>query len=938
MHLYMQNALRSRISQQPPGIYILFSCYTDCGGKTTMVFRPSYNELFPLRLINVVKKYTETGGNIIIENRTFTQLSKLQVLDFFFPGLFIQEIPESQEAEYDFRNCRIKAPRKNGTLTNQGSYKQKITEIEDCLLGNRKNDRGYRNFNAAHSMLKRAASEMMNEKSVSSAVFSHLADIYENNLNGSQKRMMNTWMKELTAKCHREEVTAFCTAQRNDGFAFDLTTYQSFLKNLDALIQKEDFCTCWVWICLGSLFGNYVCGLSKIHQNRIITKNEETDYDAYHLVSSPEVIVNPFFCGRDDDLKQIDDLFAQGKRVIFLSGISGIGKTEIARQYAALRKDEYDVIIYAVYDRSLKDLVIAEMPFETKPAFTRLLNESGKESDDSYFERKLSLIKRISDQKTLIIIDNYNTETDEQLRDLLNGRYRVLITTQYDYSGRYPCIKVKEIKDQQALIRIFMNNYQGYAVEKNDPDLIRLLHSVASHTYTIVLLAHHMELSGQTAEEMLEVLEKEGITSLNETITSKEGKTDTACLILTSMFKVFDFSNEEQKILKLLSLIHPENVPAMIFKEWADLPSTKSMVTLEKRGWIVRYPDGITLHSVVNQVVRHFFPVRTEEIRFFLDHISDSLAEEKSWLYTKAEKEQYCRIAGRIIDSVRILDEYTAQFFMSVTVIFGYSGYPEQAVRLGKELFDYFSSAKGLYSFETAHIAYQTGWIYLFNPHLKNAVEEALPWLQKAEEIFEHIELADAQKKYMYCGVLENTSKAYSMRYGYTSSQSDLDHARRYAEKAVACAEKLLTDYRETKKSPAGSLLRLADVYLQEKEFEKAEKLIDQAYSILVSLSNEAMNPDILRASSRKAKVLYYLGKYNDSLEQTEKNLESYVRFYALDNPSLFDQYILKIRNCLKLGLTDEAMKTKTEAEKIGHMIYTPDNPRLKFLDEIVQH
>lgn len=61
------------------------------GRRGNMAFTLYYNRLFPLRMINPVKKYLDAGGNILVDHRAAAQLSKLQVLDYFFPGLFVRD-------------------------------------------------------------------------------------------------------------------------------------------------------------------------------------------------------------------------------------------------------------------------------------------------------------------------------------------------------------------------------------------------------------------------------------------------------------------------------------------------------------------------------------------------------------------------------------------------------------------------------------------------------------------------------------------------------------------------------------------------------------------------------------------------------------------------------------------------------------------------------
>ena len=797
-----------------------------------MAFRLYYNDLFPLRMINFVKKYLDVGGTIVLENRILSQLSKLQVLDYFCPGLFIREVSEAEEASYNYETCYIYAPRKQGVLSNWGPEKQKINDLEDCLLGNSRNEKTYKNHTAAQSMLRRAVTDLVTKPSLAGSIVSSLRNIYNIHLNGEQKDNVNKWLEQLLLTCAEESMAVFCTADRTDGFSFERNVYDSLLERASSLYAEGSYANCWTWLCLGSLFGSYIDRLlKKYNADFMIQSSEESDAGAYRLVPSPSVNAKPGFCGRDAYLKKLDELFDEGNRVIFLYGIGGIGKTEIVRHYAASHQKQYDVIIYADYDTSLKDLVISEVPFETRPSIQRLLVDGNPESDEAFFKRKLDLIKKASDQRTLIILDNFNTDRDENLHDFLNGRYRVLITTQYDYSKEYASIRVREIEDMDTLINIFMNNYQGYAVEKNDPDLVKLIRSVNCHTFTIALLAHHMENSGQTAGEMLEALEQGGIASLNEKVSLRSRKKDLAYLNLTQMFGIFEFSEEEQKVLQLLAMMPLSGVPPMAFKAWADLPSTKSLLALEKRGWISRTSVGIALHPVVQKVIRYTLPVRTEQIRPFLDHLADKMADRNSWHYTKARKEQYCLLIRSVLSVIKDVDQNTYSFFASAAVLLGYSGYPEMALDLDKKLYQYCCENSGMHSYETGRAAFRIGWAFLFNPHLENALEKGIRWLLNAKEIFEIIPPDTIVKKNIYCAVLANLSKAYMTCYRNTGSQEDFSQASEYAEQAVAFARKWLSNeeaYRN-KQSSAGSLFRLADIKMEKQEYDQADQLVSEA-------------------------------------------------------------------------------------------------------------
>jgi len=901
-----------------------------------MAFKLIYNNHFPLRLINFAKKYLDEGGTIETDHKTFSQLSKLQVIDWFFPSLFIKVLPgTSEEASYNYETCYIYAPKKQGVLSNSGSYKQKINNLEDCLLGNSRNEGTYKNYSAAHSMLRRVSSDLLSQQPLFQKTIFHLQYIYDLHLNNDQKQNINNWLGKIIESCREEKTFQTCTEQRTDGLSFRQETYHDLIERTSSLFRNGNYRDCWTWLCLGSLLGNYIGEiLNTYHEDFSWESVISSQVKGYHLISSPTVIANPFFCGRDNELKTIDRMFSEGKRIIFLQGIGGIGKTEIAKQYALQYQDQYDVIIFAFYESSIKNLIISDISFELQPSLSRLIINGIQEDDDAFFKRKLDIIRHISDQKILIIIDNFNTENDDDLYELISGRYRMLITTQYDYSHNYPSLKIGEIKDNHCLTDIFMNNYQGYAVEKNDPALLRLINSVNAHTYMIVLLAHHMEISGQTAEEMLDALNNDGILSLNEPIRNHSGKSDIEYQNLTRMFRLSGFNAEEQKVLQLLSLLPLSGTPPMVFKKWADLTTTRTLLNLERRAWIFRNPGGIALHPVIKKVAMFLLPVKTEELSYFLNGIADTTANKNSWHFTKAEKEQYSEIVMSIISSVSCLNQDTLLFYQSASVLLGYSGYSDQAVKLQKQLYEYSCENDGPYAFETARAAYRIGWTYLYNPQSKKALDYAEYWLEKSCELFEHNQMDTRDRQAMYCGVLENLSKLYSSFYETSQNQSDLLKAKQYAEKAVSHSTKWLSDYKGTKQSPAGNLLRLADVNITMKQYVQANILIDQAYSILSSMYDED-DPDVIRATARKAKVLYYLGEYQDSLELAEKNLSAYQKYYGYTNPSYLDQLILKVQNCLRLGYTEIAEKTKKAALLIAEEQFPADSEKIRYLKEL---
>ena len=89
-----------------------------------------------------------------------------------------------------------------------------------------------------------------------------------------------------------------------------------------------------------------------------------------------------------DDVSGIDKMhyIMEKNQLLFLSGIGGIGKTELAKQYANRYRNEYNTIIFAVFNKDIVSLVNDEI-------LINHIEKDEKESDIDYFKRKIEILK-----------------------------------------------------------------------------------------------------------------------------------------------------------------------------------------------------------------------------------------------------------------------------------------------------------------------------------------------------------------------------------------------------------------------------------------------------------------------------------------------------------------------------------------------------------------
>ncbi len=652
------------------------------------------------------------------------------------------------------------------------------------------------------------------------------------------------------------------------------------------------------------------------------------------LLSTPNVIPKTIFCGREDVLSEIDSNFREGDRVQFLYGIGGIGKTQIAKQYAKQYKKNYDTIIYATYNGSIREMIVAESPFSFEPEMIRYtLSDGSQENDNDFFERKLSKIKKASKEKTLIIIDNFDVEDDPDLSLLLDGKYHLLITTRCDYSRYYPTIKVKPIDSLDALKDIFMKNYQGDEVESDDPALVELIELVNRHTYTIELLAQHMENSGQTPDEVITALKEQGITSLNEEVRDAEMKTQVAYENLLKMFKVFSLSEEERQLLMYLSLMPIEGVDVKDFKDWANLKSSRLIKNLENRSWIIRNTNGIAMHPIIRSVIKHEIPATADNCSDFISSFTNNISELNSWHFKKVDKDKYASIAKRLLSVFKEITPITEQLYYLSEVLFSFAVDPEYAVELARRLYDYYLSYDRNKTYEIGRAAFKLGWVYAYNTHLPNSVNEALKWLEKAEEILSKITLVTSREKASYSQVMVNLAKMHLSVYEQTNKENELVLSKKYAEANVEFSKEAYVWGDPQYAKLAGAYWQLADVQRTAGEYEQSLQNIDKSLDILLRLNGED-DGDTTHAMNRKAAILYSIGKYSEAKPMAQKSTTGYVEFFGENHPTIVGMYKLIGDCCIALDESIEAKIAYEKALEIAERLYSPEAKQIAELRE----
>ncbi len=165
----------------------------------------------------------------------------------------------------------------------------------------------------------------------------------------------------------------------------------------------------------------------KRYQNTALLKNQLkklislVDGKQIFISNLPKWPTSKYTVGRNEELKELKNRL-DNDNFVFVKATGGTGKSELAKMFAQKYKNYYHTVQFCKYSDSLKALV-ADLSVDG-------INDNEYKSIDSLAKEKNKVL-HLSDNRTLLIIDNFNVTYDEYLREFLpvdSNNFKVNIT------------------------------------------------------------------------------------------------------------------------------------------------------------------------------------------------------------------------------------------------------------------------------------------------------------------------------------------------------------------------------------------------------------------------------------------------------------------------------------------------------------------------------
>lgn len=298
------------------------------------------------------------------------------------------------------------------------------------------------------------------------------------------------------------------------------------------------------------------------------------------------------FCGREQELNELQTLLEKQDKV-FLYGIAGIGKSELAKTYAWQHRRDYTNILHLLYPGSLRQMIV-EMEFT---------DDLPGEDDAERFRRHNRFLRSLKED-TLLIIDNFNTTAgaDELLPVVLKYRCRILFTTRSRFE-QSAAMQLAEISDKQALLRLMAAFYSG---AERQPELMKqIIDTVHSHTLAVELAARLLENGILEPKALLARLQAEHASLSTDTIgIEKDGQNQKATYYghIHTLFSLYTLSAAHKETMRCLSLVPLSGIRARLFAYWLGLPNLDTINELAEMGFVQERSGVIALHPMIQEI------------------------------------------------------------------------------------------------------------------------------------------------------------------------------------------------------------------------------------------------------------------------------------------------------------------------------------------------
>ena len=319
------------------------------------------------------------------------------------------------------------------------------------------------------------------------------------------------------------------------------------------------------------------------------------------------------FCGREQEIDSLHQALEQHGKV-FVYGVPGIGKSELAKAYARAYHTDYTNILYLRFTGDIRIDIVK----------LTAVDDFSQDSEDTLFKKHDRFLQTLKED-SLLIIDNFSIVSgkNDLLHLLQRYRCRVLVTTRCFIFEQHNFL-LEEFQDSEDLFRLaacFFSDalaYRGIVEE-----IIRAVHS---HTFAVELATKLLESGILKPPMVLIRLQIAGVAYdyNDQLVMHKDGESQQEAYYghIHNLFRLWELTHPQQDIMSCLSLIPETGVSQRVLADWLCLNDLNMLHAMIEQGYI-RLMSGnrIALHPMMRDIVLVEITPSVTRCRIMLDGI-----------------------------------------------------------------------------------------------------------------------------------------------------------------------------------------------------------------------------------------------------------------------------------------------------------------------------
>ena len=449
--------------------------------------------------------------------------------------------------------------------------------------------------------------------------------------------------QEINTFCRVSENTIFLPKKQKRGYGFTDKVQLIKIEDADKHIKSTISETETIQVDPPPKSIEQIMQHLKTLSNKPQLSTDTVQNKSEYALKSMHIYPDKNFIGRTNEIQEIDETFKNGNHVLFLSGMDGIGKSEIAKKYIQTYASLYDAILWIEFDVSIIRTVSSDSTFPIQ-GFSRI--DFPEDNEREYFERKIHLLKQFANERVLIVLDNFNVESDPDLELFCDGDYRILFTTGFQQApGNFPEKKIRPFENPDELLELFKIDYERELTETDLHMVEEIINLLERHTLSIRLIASAMQ-SRRIKPAVMFGLLQDGEKKLTQYSIKAS---DMIYNRMKQVFNLAELKGEELTVMKNLSLIPMEGINVEIFCEWCNIPDFDIVDNLAKRNLIMYDPlkDYVHLHSLIADIMSELLVNDTECCQRLIDRLIKECSNLHIYNTSFEKKQSVWRIAER---------------------------------------------------------------------------------------------------------------------------------------------------------------------------------------------------------------------------------------------------------------------------------------------------